>query len=48
MMGRPKSTTKVLRLGCKRSSKKNSNIINSQIILKKLQPGVQKNHDKIR
>jgi len=46
-MGRPKSAAEALRLGCERSSMKNSNIVNSEIVLKTLQPGVQRNYDKM-
>ena len=45
-MGRTKSAAEALRLGCERSSKKDSNIVNEELIQKKLQPAVERNYQK--
>ena len=46
-MGRAKSAAEVLRLGYKKSSKKESNIVNEEIIFKTLEPVIKRNYDKI-
>jgi hypothetical protein len=45
-MGRSKSAAEALRLGCERSSNKDSNIVNQELVLRKLQPAVKRNYQK--
>ncbi len=45
-MGRAKSAAEAIRLGCERSSKKDSNIVNDDILFKKLQPAVERTYQK--
>ncbi|KAM5341395.1 hypothetical protein ACJ41O_014426 [Fusarium nematophilum] len=46
-MGRVKSAAAALRLGCQRSVEKESNIVNNELVLKKLQPAVKRNYEKM-
>lgn len=46
-MGRVKSAAAALRLGCQRSVEKESNIVNGELVLKKLQPAVRRNYEKM-
>ncbi|KAK7428382.1 hypothetical protein QQZ08_005139 [Neonectria magnoliae] len=46
-MGRPESAADALRLGFQRSIEKESDIVNSDLVLKKLQPAVKRNYEKM-
>lgn len=45
-MGKAKSAADTLRRGCERSSEKESNIVNRELVLRKIQPAVERSYAK--